>query len=302
VVRAVLTLLRSGSIVYSNRSFLQEKYARAGLWPIRIRLRTGQMRCFVGGRPSGLPLLLVHGFGAGALETWEKQVQLFARRYQLIIPDLYWFGESQPHAEQEMARPSQHAAALTELLDHLHVKRTHIAGVSFGGFVALQLARRHPQRVRRLVLVSSAGLEPTPDEQRWTSARFGVDDLSRVLIPEDTHALRQFLDAVFYRRRYLPHFVLHQLLRDEFWRHAGEKHKICKGMLAELLKERELSQVRCKTLLVWGRHDPLVLPTFGQRMCNALPQARLVVIDRAAHPPMLEQPEHFNQAVLHFLG
>jgi pimeloyl-ACP methyl ester carboxylesterase len=246
--------------------------------------------------------LLVHGFGGGALETWHKQVSAFAPHFRLVVPDLFWFGQSRPHRQLALDSPSQHAATLIELLDRLQIRRSHIVGVSFGGFVALQLARRYPQRVRRLTLVNPAGLEPTEQERRATSERFdGADDLSSLLVPADERALKAFLDTVFYRRRFMPRFVLRQLLRDEFWQHAEAKRRLCAGMLDELLSEAHLRQIGCATMLLWGRHDPLLLPTIGERMARALPRADLRVLERCAHPPMLERPKQFNEEVLQFL-
>lgn len=300
-LRAAVALVTSGSVIQSNRTLLQGKFARAGLQERTFQLGCGTMRCFVGGRV-GRPLMLVHGFGGGALETWHKQINEFAKHFWLVVPDLFWFGQSQPHAHFPMDSPSQHAAALVELLDRLHIRRTHVVGVSFGGFVALQLARCYPQRVRRLALVNAAGLELTDQERRAASETFdGTDDLESVLVPADERALKAFLDAVFYRPRYMPRFVLRQLLRDEFWRHAAAKRRLCAGMLDELLSESHLRQIRCETMLLWGRHDPLLLPSIGERMARALPRARLTVLERCAHPPMLEQPKRFNQQVLHFL-
>jgi 4,5:9,10-diseco-3-hydroxy-5,9,17-trioxoandrosta-1(10),2-diene-4-oate hydrolase len=56
------------------------------------------------------------------------------------------------------------------------------------------------------------------------------------------------------------------------------------------------------TLLIWGEHDPLTPVTYGQRMAGAIPDARLVVLPRAAHNPMVDQPDAFNREVLNFLS
>jgi 2-hydroxymuconate-semialdehyde hydrolase len=192
---------------------------------------------------------------------------------------------------------------LVELLDRLEVGRTDILGVSFGGFVALRLALRYPGRVRKLVLASPAGLAPTEEEQLQAARNFGFPlDISEILIPADVDALKRFLDRVFLRPRYIPRFVLRQLLRDEFWRNATAKRRICAGARQEMLRPAQLRAIRAETLLIWGAHDPLLPPSIGERMVRALPRGRLVRFERSAHPSMLEEPLRFNREVLQFLN
>lgn len=292
--------LLGGDVVQLNRWWLHSRFVRLGLQSQRAELAGGSLHYYRGGH--GAPLLMIHGFGCGALETWDRQVSPLSARYELIAPDLFWFGRSLPRAESTMTTAAAQADALAQLLGRLEIARTHVLGISFGGFVALQLARRHAHLLDRLVLVCPAGLQPTPEEEKRMSAAFGDPaDVSDVLVPPDPDALQRFLQTVFYRPPKLPRFVLRQLLKREFWHHAAAKRAICRALPQELLRPDELAGIRARTLLLWGRHDPLVPLTLGHRMCKALPRAQLVAIPRAAHPVMLEQPELFNRAVIEFL-
>jgi pimeloyl-ACP methyl ester carboxylesterase len=304
VVLAVVTTLpvvAGCSALELNRGIIGRKYARAGLHESFVELPAGRLHFHDGGRGREA-VLLVHGFGFGALETWEHQVPYLAPRYRVVAPDLYGFGKSQARRPVETA--ADEADALVELLDHLRIARAHVVGVSFGGYVALQLALRHPGRVDRLVLVDAAGLRPTEREQRTISAHFFDEvDVARVLIPPDIDTLRHFLGRMFYRPRYLPDFVLREILVKEFWNQKELKQRIARRLLAPdgLLSPEALGQVRSPTLLVWGRHDPLLLPEIGRRMAAAIRGSHIEWLEESSHTGMIEEPWRFNRLVIAFL-
>ncbi|HVU78649.1 MAG TPA: alpha/beta fold hydrolase [Gaiellaceae bacterium] len=106
-----------------------------------------RIRCFTGGE--GRPLLLLHGFGGAAWNFAELAPRLAGRR--LIVPDLPGHGASAPLPAASLAG---FADCLVPLLD----EPVDVVGHSLGGVVALRLAERHPELVRRLVLAAPAGI------------------------------------------------------------------------------------------------------------------------------------------------
>lgn len=299
-----LPVLLSCSVVDCNRRMTARSYERLGLSEGSVVVPAGKISYRRGGR--GFPLLLIHGFGFGALETWEHQVGDFVKVYQLIAPDLLWFGGSAPSAglRERTDTAAEQADAIAALLDRLAVSKAHVVGVSFGGFVAIELARRHPRRIGRLVLVDPAGLQPTAAEQRQISANFGNPaEIADVLIPKDVDGLKRFLDTIFHEPRWIPRFALKEILEKEFWKNKRAKRRILERLASGgQLRSVELGAIRVETLVVWGRHDPLLLPSIGRRMVRALPRARLVMFDESGHSPMLEEPDRFNRVVLEFLA
>jgi pimeloyl-ACP methyl ester carboxylesterase len=298
IVGLSIVSLSGCNAIHFNHFLLRQRFARAGLEEFRIRLRSGEIRYFAGGE--GPPLLLLHGFGFGAVENWAKQGPAFAQHRRVIAPDLYWFGASVPSSPIESA--AAEAEAMVELLDALHIQRADLVGASFGGLIAVHMAMRHPDRVDRLVLVDAAGLRPTRQEQLNIAANFGGrSHVEELLMPTELEQLKTFLERVVYRHKPpFPDWVLRQVMH-ELGRNREAKTRLCRALNDELFDEASLSQLAARTLVIWGRNDPLLLVSMGERMAHSIPGAELLIFDNSAHSAMLEQPWRFNEAVLRFL-
>lgn len=289
------------SLLQINRSRVRGKYERAGLMAHDVELSSGKLHYYDGG--SGPPVLLIHGFAFGALETWEGQVPEFARTHRVIAPDLFWFGQSVPKGAMDDAE--KQARALSELLDRLGLGKIAIVGVSFGGYVALELGLRAPAHLGKLVLIDAAGLAPTAEESRTVTANFaGKQHIADLLIPQSAEELRMLLKTLFYKPHHIPTCILRQILREEFWQNRDAKRQICDNMEAAggFLPPSELHELGAKTLLIWGRHDPLILPSIGARLAAAIPDSQILYFESSAHSPMIEETKRFNAEVLRFLA
>ncbi|PKO57975.1 MAG: 2-hydroxy-6-oxo-2,4-heptadienoate hydrolase, partial [Betaproteobacteria bacterium HGW-Betaproteobacteria-19] len=108
---------------------------------------------------SGFPLLLIHGSGPGVsgYVNWRTVMNELARERRVIIPDMVGFGFTERPAGQRYDVDVWVAQAIG-LLDALGIEQADIVGNSFGGALALKLAIRYPKRLRRIVLMGSAGL------------------------------------------------------------------------------------------------------------------------------------------------
>ena len=108
---------------------------------------------------SGPPVLLIHGSGPGvsAWANWRLVMPELARQARVIAPDMVGFGYTERPTGQRYDMDAWVAQAVG-LLDALDIERTDLVGNSFGGALALALTIRHPQRVRRLVLMGSVGV------------------------------------------------------------------------------------------------------------------------------------------------
>lgn len=126
----------------------------------------------------GPPLLLLHGFDSSFLE-WRRLAPLLVEHFQLFIPDLFGFGFS-PRPLQVAYGPEPVLGHLDALLDRLpRDQPIKVIGASMGGSVAVELARRHPQRIGSLLLLAPAGLTGRPMPVPPLLDRFGAWFLGR---------------------------------------------------------------------------------------------------------------------------
>jgi 3-oxoadipate enol-lactonase len=119
-------------------------------------------------RGKGENLLLIHGLGCTGTD-WEWQVRALERRFCVIVPDLPGSGYSSP-IDGDVG-VGDFADSLWALLDHLNISSTNIAGFSFGGAVALEMALQRPESVPRLALINTLVTYRIDHWRKWLEAR-----------------------------------------------------------------------------------------------------------------------------------
>jgi len=110
-----------------------------------------QIHYIVQGKEDGEPVLLIHGFSVNSEMLWDPVLKALAKDYKLIAMDCRGHGGSEkPHD------PAKYGLEMTKdavrLLDHLKIDKAHVVGYSMGGSITLQLAARHPERLRTATL------------------------------------------------------------------------------------------------------------------------------------------------------
>jgi pimeloyl-ACP methyl ester carboxylesterase len=241
--------------------------------PELLQTRVGEFRIHSEHHGNGEPVVLLHGL-SGSRRWWRFTAPALARRYRVHIPELVGFGGSRgPSRQPDML---EMGAVVAEWMQEIGVADPRLVGHSMGGQIALHVAAE--QRMpRQLVLVDSSGL-PRP----WTlseAARFVASALPPRHWGVPTFVPTIAADAMRAGPRALLHATRH-LLRDNVTNLLGA--------------------VTCPTLLVWGALDPIIPLEHGAAMASAMPNARLAVLDNAAHNPMADRPPEFNRLLLDF--
>lgn len=275
------------------------RFRAAGLRSQRIPLPDATVRLWQGGAGRD-PLLMIHGFGANALWQWYRQVGPLARDRTLLIPDLLGFGGSLLH-NGDYTLDAQ-VDAFCALLDHLQLDQLDVAGISYGGFVALRLAQRHPERVRDLVLVDSPGLGFQPEDYQAILDRYRIDHVSELLLPDRPEDVRRLLTLAWRRPPWVPAAVLPNIHRSLFLDKRAAKEALLDDLLEMLHQPGGLPDdtLPHRALVMWGEHDPLFPLHLGARLAARL-GAELRSIPDTAHTPNIEQPERFNHHLSRFL-
>ncbi len=241
----------------------------------------GALRYTVRG-PEGAPeLLVLHGL-SDSIAGWARPASALARRHRLHLLDLPGHGLSDPPADHRL----ESLLCAVERYA-LQLQRPSLVGHSLGGWLALKLALRHPERVRELVLINPGGAS-VPEDQL---AAF------RALVQPRTAAdARRYLAAAFHR----PPLAL-RLLPGEIIKamHADNARGFLGALEAEdFFTAAELRSLRVPVRLLWGRHDKF-LPEATLGFFRAhLPGVRVELIEDAAHCPHLEVPAALARAIV----
>ncbi|KEO82759.1 alpha/beta fold hydrolase [Tumebacillus flagellatus] len=244
---------------------------------------------------SGYPLVFIHGFNLDS-RLWDEQFAELQKHFQVIRYDMRGFGQSGPAAGD-----FSNYDDLAALLDHLGVERAHVCGLSFGGYSALEFTVAHPQKVNKLVLVSS-GLNgfPMTDVRKEDIATF-----NSVVQTGDVNAVanvfaNQWLEGPGQAPGRVPTEVRERFLDMVFHAFALPKPENFPKFLQPPVIER-LHEIKAPTLILAGELDYPDMSQIATLLHGRITLSELVVLPNIAHIINLEIPVQFNDMVLDFL-
>ena len=239
---------------------------------------------------TGTPFVLLHAFPLSSA-MWARDVGYFARAARVITPDLPGFGGS---ARQPQPSIPAMAQAVADLLDALEIHEPVIlAGLSMGGYVALEVMRHAPQRVKALGLFSTKAAADSPQQREGRMKllerlrREGLDVLLQATLPK-------LVGTTTTARRPAVIAELERAIRAA---NCEGVMDAVRAMAQRRDSQPVLSAISCPTLIVSGVEDALIPPSESEAMAQAIPGARLQVIPEAGHLVNLEVPETFHDLV-----
>jgi pimeloyl-ACP methyl ester carboxylesterase len=257
---------------------------------------------------SGPPVVLIHGM-LNSSSHWQAVAEALAGDYTVVAPDLIGHGDSAaPRGDYSLGA---HAASIRDLLAAIGIDRASIVGHSLGGGVAMQFFYQFPQRVERLVLISSGGLGREVSPLLRTAALPGMSGLLSLTIhPRLLGALRSsgsrlrergvgsgvYLQAIARALRPLENADARQAflhtLRSVIDMHGQRVSATDRLGLLEAIP----------TLIVWGERDRTIPIEHGRLAHAAIPHSFFRTLPRAAHFPHLEDPEGLSAVLREFLA
>lgn len=231
----------------------------------------------------GTPLLHVHGF-TGMKENWLPLMAALGQERRQYAPDLPGWGESERRDDDDPGYAAQ-AERLARFIDTVIGEPVDLVGHSMGGGIAAVLAARHPDKVRRLVLMSAAGV-------RFEDNAFGqaVLDGHNPFAVTTVADLRAYLGLVFERPPWVPRGVARWLVSRRVADAAFEQSVLASIGRGEdaFLPQREAPNIRMPTLLLWCRNDRVVDASAASIYAESITGSRLTLIQGASHMPMIE--------------
>lgn len=238
-------------------------------------------------RGTGAPVVLLHGMDT--VTPKAPFLDLLARHVEVIAPSSPGFGTSPRPADFDTIYDLVHL--YLALLDQLPYGKVTLMGLSFGGWLAAEVAAASCHRLANLILVDPVGIKLGGPETRDILDVFNThpDEVRRKSWADGARA---------------PNYDA--MTDDELVVHARNWESLClyawhPYMYNPQLK-RWLGRISVPTLMLWGDKDGIVTPDYGRAYAGLIPGAQFQLIENAGHQPEMEQPAKFVQAVAGFLG
>ncbi len=224
------------------------------------------------------PLVLLPGLLCDAA-LWKPQLSKLADIADFFVADL-----TEYETMKEMAK---------SVLRDAPWKEFALAGLSMGGYVALELMRQAPQRVTRLALLDSRARPETPDEtgrrqqlMKLAQTERGFTPVTSRMLPLMLHPSR-VKDAQFTR-----------IIRDMAERTGVEAYlRQQRAIISRPDFRPGLPKIKCPALVLCGRQDQLTPLECSEEMAAAIPEAKLTVVEECGHLSTLERPDAVNAAM-----
>ncbi len=242
----------------------------------------------------GNVLFFIHAFPLNA-DMWLSQINGFSEEYRTIALDLPGFGDTPAFIEKLTMESA--AQLIVELMDYLEIASANIIGLSMGGYIAMEFTKIFPDKVEQLVLANTRARADTEAEvqKRLQTAneilnkgkeQFKVSMVKQLL---GEHTLDNNPTIVDLTRRIIDQSSSKGIAAA------------LKGMAERTDNTELLSSISLPVLVIESDQDTLITNQDIDDMVKAIKNVKHMKISRCGHISSIEQPDQFNQGLLHFL-
>jgi (E)-2-((N-methylformamido)methylene)succinate hydrolase len=239
------------------------------------------------------PLMLIHGVGADGT-SWDQIAAALAPEFRVLRLDLRGHGRS-GHIEGTLSLDDL-VRDIMDVLDACAVPTAHIVGFSLGGMIAQGIALQHPDRVRRLVLLSAVASR-TPEERERVRARLAILREQGIAAIAGAAQERWFTPGFIAHNTYLVQQRMGQLQKNHAPSYAAAYTVFSTSDLGD-----RLHAIRAPTLIATGEHDVGSNTRMARFMHARIAGSRLEILPGLRHSILIEAPERVTWLVRDFLG
>lgn len=266
----------------------------------------------------GLPVVLIHGFGASAFH-WRYNIPELAKKYKVYAIDLLGFGWSEKAIIEYDATVWRDQ--VTDFMKEVVKEPAILVGNSLGGFTSLFTAAELPQQILGVALLNSSGqfgnpnAQPNNNDEETTIKKFIINPLKevfqRVVLgflfwqAKQPARIKSVLKSVYINTSNVDDYLVESITKPASDPNAGEVYyRLMSRFMTNQTKytlDSLLSKLSCPLLLLWGDLDPWVGPAKAARIKEFYPKTTVVNL-QAGHCPHDEVPELANKALLDWLS
>ncbi len=247
-------------------------------------------------------LLLLHGFFYHTM-TWNRLLPFLMDSLNIYALDMFQFGYSSRLEEISL---DDYLYQLDQFIEAKGLQQVDLCGHCFGGAIAACFAARYPEKVKRLILIDSAGMEAKKGiihlmknriiGKAFLAYHFSKEFLKEALLKEVfwNRFAQEFIDQNYIDQLYQPLSIngsINGLIS------AAKLHKTLNdGLIID-----DIKNIPQQTLLIWGMHDNIWTPQIGRRLGGLISNSFIELIEGSGHHPHEEEPEIVSKHIRRFL-
>jgi pimeloyl-ACP methyl ester carboxylesterase len=248
---------------------------------------------------SGPIIVFIHGFGGDALLSWEKEMETLSKNHTVIAMDILWFGDSKSNKPAVLSTQTE---ALEKLLKKLNITKASFIGQSYGGFILVDFALRHPEMVERMIVANSPGTTFDIKELEEICNNYKVRNIAEMFVFSEPEKIQRLINLSSYKKPHLPKFALKQSYDIHFAKNQKEKINMLQSLPAEQERMRDITSLqKIETLILWGELDEIFSLKSGQTFANAI-NAKFIYITKCGHAPQIDDHDRFLRILKEFFN
>lgn len=255
----------------------------------------------------GPPLVLIHGITSSS-RTWKRVMPRLAEKYDVIAPDLLGHGRSaKPKGDYSLGA---YASGVRDLLVALEVPKATIVGHSLGGGIALQYAYQFPDRVGRLVLVDTGGIDREVNLVLRAATLPGAEFVLPIMFADPLHEAALKIRSVFGALGLRASGDVQGVSEGFSSLTKADARRAFLNTVRSVIdpngqkvtaKDRLYLAADIPSLIVWGERDRIIPSSHAQLAHELMPHSRLELFPEAGHFPFNDDPDRFVRVLNEFI-
>ncbi len=247
---------------------------------------------------SGDPVILIHGGGMW-LYSYRDTIPFLSRSCTVYALDMPGYGYTRPRHNNTCYSLDAMADILLEFMAALDIERASLVGHSWGGGWAIYFTHKHPEKVEKLVLIDSSGLD-VPDVLEWQFLKYPVigETLVRFI---SLDGVRQRLEKSFFHKD----LVTGEMVREVYTPMRFKANQKAQYLISRnqnwKITESAMPHITKKVLLIWGDNDRYLDPSLARGFITRFADIEPVLLENCGHSAHEEYPEAVNTLIMEFL-
>lgn len=241
----------------------------------------------------GEPLLILHGWESCS-EKWKEVQDELCSEFDVIIPDLPGFGESESPSGSWTVE--DYLEFVRKFVQQLDLDSFYLVGHSFGGSLSVKVTVTHPELVRKVVLIDSAGIKPKPTFK--AKMMKCLAEKGKLMFKGPLSKFEGKARSAFYKLLRNTDYGKADEVMKETMNNVFDYYSKLDSGSGEFLSD--LKKLKKETLLVWGEQDKIIPLSYGERFKKEIDNSELKVIPQVGHSPHLKSPSKTASIISEF--